>query len=132
ETPPDSSAVSDLAGGRERVTPEHVVAAAREGDAFALSELDRFNDAVARALAVLAFSLAPQRIILGTIPTAAGEALCLGPIRERLRARLWPSFRDDLEIVPAGLGADLAELAGVCVALEHARRKGQEPDPRPT
>jgi glucokinase len=110
--------VTALAGGRERVTPEHVVAAAREGDAFALAELDRFNDYVARGIATLAFILAPDRVILGTIAVAAGEELCFAPVRERVRARVWPAIADGLEIVPAALGDDLADLAGICAALE--------------
>jgi glucokinase len=115
---PESSEVTALAGGRERVTPEHVVAAARAGDAFALSELDRFNDYVARGIAAVAFILAPDRIILGTIAVAAGEDLCFAPLRERVRARVWPKIADGMEIVPAALGADLADLAGICAALE--------------
>jgi glucokinase len=115
---PESSGVTALAGGRERVTPEHVVAAARTGDAFALSELDRFNDYVARGIATIAFILAPDRIILGTIAVAAGEDLCFGPLRERVRARVWPTIADGMEIVPAALGDDLADLAGICAALE--------------
>jgi glucokinase len=115
---PESSEVTGLAGGRERVTPKHVVAAARAGDAFALSELDRFNDYVARGIAAIAFILAPDRIILGTIAVAAGEDLCFAPLRERVRARVWPTIADGMEIVPAALGDDLADLAGICAALE--------------
>jgi glucokinase len=115
---PESSEVTSLAGGREHVTPEHVVAAARAGDAFALSEFDRFNDYVARGIATIAFILAPDRIILGTIAVAAGEDLCFAPLRERVRARVWPTIADGMEIVPAALGADLADLAGICAALE--------------
>jgi glucokinase len=115
---PESSAVTALASGRENVTPKHVVAAAREGDAFALSELDRFNDYVARGIATIAYVLAPDRVILGTIAVAAGEELCFAPLRERVRARVWPTIADGMEIVPAALGDDLADLAGICAALE--------------
>jgi glucokinase len=110
--------VAALAGGRERVTPEHVVAAAREGDDFARGEMDRFNHYLARGIAILAFVVAPQRVVLGTIPTAAGEALCLAPVRERVRERVWPLLARELEIVPSGLGSELPYLAGIAVALE--------------
>lgn len=96
---PATSAVARLAGGRERARPEHVVEAAREGDAFARAELDRFNDYVARALAALAFVLAPEIAILGTIPSRAGEALCLEPIRARVRAHVWPVLARDRKSV---------------------------------
>jgi glucokinase len=115
---PESSEVTALAGGREYVTPEHVVAAARTGDAFALSELDRFNDYLARGIATIAFLLAPERVILGTIAVAAGEDLCFAPVRERVRERVWRLIADGMEIVPAALGKEVADLAGICAALE--------------
>jgi glucokinase len=115
---PTSSRVAVLAGGPERVTPEHVVAAAEHRDAFALAELSRFNGYLARGIAALVFALAPQVVVLGTIPTAAGERLCLEPLREQVASMLWPQFSDGLRIVASGLGEDLAYYAGVCVALE--------------
>jgi len=116
-TPPDSL-VAELAGGREHAGPEQVVAAARAGDRFALAELERYNETVARGLAIVTFALAPERIILGTIPVAAGEELCLAPIRAHLRSRLWPRFAERTEVVPAALGEQLPYLAGICAALE--------------
>jgi glucokinase len=113
---PDNSRVGLLAGGRDRVTPEHVVAAAREGDSFALSEIDRFNHYLSRALVQIAFTLAPEAVILGTIAAAAGEALCLGPVREQVKAHTWPQVGAELQILPAALGEDLPYQAALCVA----------------
>ncbi len=118
EVAPETSRVVALAGGRERVDPEHVVAAAREGDDFARAELDRFNEYLARGIAVVAFLLAPQAVILGTIAAAAGEELCLARVRERVAARVWPALTRELRIVPAGLGEQLGAYAGLCTALE--------------
>jgi glucokinase len=115
--PADSRAVA-LAGGRERVRPEEIVAAAREGDAFALAEMDRFNDYLVRGIVMVAFALAPEAIVLGTIPTAAGEELCLGPVRERVAGRIWPFLAERLRILPAALGDSLPYRAGLAVALE--------------
>jgi glucokinase len=113
---PADGAVARLAGGAAQARPEHVVAAARAGDAFALAELARFNDYLVRGLVAIAFTLAPQRIVLGTIPTAAGEALCLAPVRERFRRHVWPFLAERIEIVPSALGALLAAHAGIVVA----------------
>jgi glucokinase len=110
--------VAQLAGGPERVLPEHVVAAAREGDAFALQELDRWNGYVARGLVSLAGTVAPEVIVLGTIATAAGEELCLEPVRLAVRAHLWPGLAREVRIVAAALGDRLPDYAGLCVALE--------------
>ena len=57
-------------------------------------------------------------VILGTIATAAGEALCLAPVRARVEEQVWPSLGGKLQILPSGLGPRLGDLAGVCVAQE--------------
>ena len=57
-TTPAASRVAALAGAPERARPEHVVAAAREGDAFALAELARYNDPLARGLTSLGLAAA--------------------------------------------------------------------------
>ncbi|MDH3687621.1 MAG: ROK family protein, partial [Myxococcales bacterium] len=99
-TPADSR-VAELAGGAAHATPKEVVQAAQGGDPFALGEMERFNHYLGRLLAALAFSLAPEVIVLGTIVVAAGEALCLEPVREQVRAHTWPAVSGDLRIVPA-------------------------------
>jgi glucokinase len=118
EVTPVGSTVAELAGGPERVTPEHLVAAAHSGDAFALGEFARWRETVARGIATIAFAFAPERVVLGTIAVAAGEDLCFAPLRARVRELIWPDIAEGLEIVPAALGDRLADLAGICAALE--------------
>ena len=101
-----------------------MVEAAREGDEFALEEMRRFNKFLAQALVNLTFVLAPEVFVLGTIAVAAGEELCLAPVRERVAARTWPSLARDLKIVPAALGNQLADYAGLSVAIEGLRALG--------
>jgi glucokinase len=124
EITPPSSRVATLAGGVENVSPEQVVEAARERDEFALAEMDRFNNYLAQALVNLSFVLAPEIFVLGTIAVAAGEELCFAPVRERVAARTWPSLAADLKIVPAALGNQLADYAGLSVAIEGLRGIG--------
>jgi glucokinase len=114
---PGQSEVARLAGGIERVTPEHVVAAARSRDSFALSEMQRFNEHLARGIVNLGFTLAPELVVLGTIAAAAGEDLCLEPVRELVRAGLWSVIAERLSIRPATLGEELPYRAGLGVAL---------------
>jgi len=119
--------VAQLAGGKERIQPEHLVAAAHEGDAFAVAELDRFNDYLARSLVQIVCTVAPEVIVLGTIPTAAGERLCIAPIQRRVRERVWARLGARVRIVPAALGERLPYYAGLCPALagvEESRRGG--------
>jgi glucokinase len=118
---PATSRVAALAGGVAGVTARHLVAAAREGDAFALEEMRRWNDYVARGITSLAFVLAPQVVVLGTIATAAGEALSLAPIRARVAERIWPFLAERLQILPAALGDSLPHHAAIGVALEGLR-----------
>lgn len=115
ETPAESR-VAALAAGRAP-QPEDVLAAAREGDAFALAELDRFNDYLARGLTALAFVLAPDVFVLGTIAAAGGDALVLDPVRRRVAERLWPSIARHVRIRAAALGDDGPYLAALCAAL---------------
>jgi len=115
---PERGRVAELAGGRERATPRELVAAAREGDAFATAELARWNEYLARGIVALVFVIAPQAVVLGTIATAAGEALCLAPLRERVRAHVWPLLGRDLAILPSGLGEALPDRAGIALALQ--------------
>jgi len=118
EITPATSLVRSLAGERGGVRPQHVVAAAEQGDAFACAEMQRFNHYLARAIAVLCFSLAPEAVVLGTIATAAGEKLCLEPVRALVAEQVWPSLCEGLRILPSGLKEKLPYYAGVCVAIE--------------
>lgn len=115
-TTPETSAVLSLAAARERIAPEHVVEAARHGDAFARAELAAFVEWLARGIVSLAFLLAPEVVVLGTIASAAGETLCFEPLRRRVAARLWPGMAERMRIVPAALGTELPLLAALCVA----------------
>ena len=113
---PERGRVAALAGGRGAVDPSHVVAAAREGDAFALAELERWNEHLARALVAVAFAYAPDVISLGTIASAAGEALCLAPLREKLAARTWPRLAGAVRLELRALGDALPFRAALAVA----------------
>jgi glucokinase len=118
EITPATSRVCAHAGERALASPEHVVAAAGEGDAFACQEMDRFNGYLARAIAALAFALAPEVVVLGTIAAAAGESLCLEPVRALVADQVWPALGGEMRILPSGLGDKLPYYAGVCVASE--------------
>jgi predicted NBD/HSP70 family sugar kinase len=95
-----------------------VIAAAREGDPFARTELERWNRYLARGLIALAYVLAPEVFVLGTIATAAGEALCFDPLRRALAAGVWPSVARRSEIRGSALGEDGPFYAALCAALQ--------------
>jgi glucokinase len=119
ETPASSEVARLAAEQGVSPHPEHVVAAALRGDGFALAEFGRFNQVLAQTLCSLAAALAPEIFVLGTIVVAAGE-LCLGPVRELVRANTWRRPRP-IAIEPAALGDRLPLLAGLGVAAEALR-----------
>lgn len=115
--PADGRVVERAGGDVASIRPEHLVEAAREGDAWARAEFDRWLDRLVDGLVPVVMTFDPQRIVLGTIAVAAGEALCFTPLRVKLGERLWSHQLDRLEIVPAELGAAMPERAGLAVAL---------------
>jgi len=117
ELPIECRAVELAKGDRSAVTPEHLVSAAKQGDAVALAEFDRWLDDVVRGIVPIVMLLEPSRIILGTIAVAAGESLCFEPLRKKLARVLWPQQSARVEVVPAALGRALPERAGLAVAM---------------
>ena len=115
EAPADSRV---RALGAEAPTPVHVFQAAEEGCAYALAELAGFNDILAQLCVTVSFAFAPERIVLGTIPSRADPDLCLEPVRRAVRERVWPSHREALRIEASELGDALPDHAGLAVALE--------------
>jgi glucokinase len=118
ERTPATSRVAALAGGPERVTAKEWVAAALEGDAFALEEMARWVHYLGRLVAITTFAFAPEVVVLGTIAVAAGEGLCFAPLRRQVAAHTWPHVTQHLRLVPAALGASLPAHSGLAVALE--------------
>jgi len=108
--------VAALAGGVGGIRPEHLLAAAREGDGFARSELARWNDYLTRGIVWLVMVLAPEVIVLGTIARAAGESLCLAPVREAVARHSWARPAGAVRIVASALGDELPERAALAVA----------------
>lgn len=98
-------------------TAKDLVDRARRGDAFSVRFLAETADYLALGLANLIFVLNPDRIVLGTIVVGAGD-LMLGPLRARLRERVWPELLEGLDVVPAALGPDLGNRAALAVARD--------------
>lgn len=107
-----------LAGGRPAaITAEHVVTAAKEGDAFALQILEEAGTYMGVGISNLIQILNPQRVIIGTIAVHAGD-LILKPIRAAVAEYTWERMRNVCEIVPAALGDRAQDLAAVALLLE--------------
>ncbi|HEY3174572.1 MAG TPA: ROK family protein [Candidatus Polarisedimenticolia bacterium] len=112
-----SPRLKEAAGGRESISAEHLLDAARAGDPVAAAFLDETIALLARGIANLVFILNPEMVILGTIARHAGDLL-MGPLDAAVRRICWPVLTRGLEIVATPLGSRLEELSGLAVALE--------------
>ena len=112
-----SMAMLTLADGRiEDVKSEHVLAAARTGDALALELVQETAYYMGWGIANLVNILNPDIVLLGTIAVAAGDLL-LDPIRETVLKFAMTRPAEAVNIAPAQLGDALGDLAAVALVV---------------
>ncbi len=109
---------SSLAGGA--LDPAAIVAAARDGDAVALSLVHETALTLAVGLAGAMNLLNPDRVVIGGGVAAAGEIL-LGKIVEEVRRRTFHDVFTACTIVPAGLGSTAGVVGATRAAMLAAR-----------
>ena len=111
------TALLTLADGRiEAVKSEHVLAAARTGDALALELVQETAYYMGWGIANLVNILNPDIVLLGTIAVAAGDLL-LDPIRETVSKFAMTRPAEAVHIAPAQLGDALGDLAAVALVV---------------
>ena len=111
------TAMLTLADGRiEDVKSEHVLAAARTGDALALELVQETAYYMGWGIANLVNILNPDIVLLGTIAVAAGDLL-LDPIRETVLKFAMTRPAEAVNIAPAQLGDALGDLAAVALVV---------------
>jgi glucokinase len=86
-----------------RVTPELIAHAAREGDQIAKEIFERAGFYLGIAAANVCVAVGPRRIIIGGGVARAGDLL-LEPIRRTLRERVTVMPIEQVEVVPSQLG----------------------------
>lgn len=96
------------------ITARHVIEAAKDGDAFALSILEEVGGYMGIGLANIVQILNPERIVLGTIAVHAGD-LILEPIRKSLAEYAWKRSVDVCQVVPAELGDRAQDMAAIAL-----------------
>lgn len=106
-----------LTDGRiDVVKSEHVLAAARQGDALALKLVDETAYYMGWGIANLVNILNPDIVLLGTIAIAAGD-LILEPIRKTVLNFAMARPAEVVQIMPAQLGESLGDLAAVALVV---------------
>ncbi|MGH3459629.1 ROK family glucokinase [Aeromicrobium sp.] len=108
-------------GAAEDIHGSHVVAAARSGDAEAITWMTEIGDWLGVGLANLAAALDPGVLVVGGGVSDAGELL-LGPARSAFsRTLTGRGYRTEARIVTAHLGPE----AGLIGAADLARRSAR-------
>jgi glucokinase len=112
-TPPSfCPTLEDLPG----VSAASVADAAAQGDTLALEIYTLVGRRLGRGLAMLIDMLNPQRIIIGSIYTRQ-EKLLKHSMLETLRQEALPQSLAVCQVVPAGLGETVGDLASLSVGL---------------
>ncbi len=106
-----------LADGQiDRVRSEHVLQAARDGDALAIALVEKTAYYMGWGIANLVNILNPQIVLLVTIAVAAGDLL-LDPIRRTVTEMAMQRPREAVKIMPAELGDSIGDLAAISLVI---------------
>ncbi len=112
DTPLFCPSPADLAA----ITAERVGQAAQQGDPLALQVFALVGQQLGRGLAILVDLLNPERIVIGSI--YGRQRPLLEPlVRAAVAAEALPQALAVCDIVPAGLGEQVGDLASLAVAL---------------
>lgn len=112
----DRSRVIDAVGGDfARVSIEHVLASARDGDGVAISVMRDTAKYLGMAAANLVAIADPQVLVLGGMMASAADLL-LEPVRTEIGRRLPDSMRQALKVVSASLGEDAPAIGAARLA----------------
>ena len=108
-----------LADGQiDRVRSEHVLQAARDGDALAIALVEETAYYMGWGIANLVNILNPQIVLLGTIAVAAGDLL-LDPIRRTVTEMAMQRPLEIVKIMPAELGDSIGDLAAISLVIRN-------------
>ena len=112
----DQSRVIDAVGGDfARVSIEHVLASARDGDGVAISVMRDTAKYLGMAAANLVAIADPEVLVLGGMMASAADLL-LEPVRTEIGRRLPDSMRQALKVVSASLGEDAPAIGAARLA----------------
>jgi len=110
------SAIVELAGGLDRVTAEHVVAAARQGDELALRVMRRAGYCLGVGVANLMMLYDPQVVVLGGGVMNARD-LMFEEMHRAIDERAMEAFREHTRVAVAELGDDVGIYGAIALAL---------------
>jgi glucokinase len=101
---------------KHQLTTKDVVAAARNGDAFAESILRQSVTCLADGICHVIALICPRRIVIGGGVSLMGEKLLFEPLRKLVAERVFKPFADCYDIVPAALGEEVVVHGALALA----------------
>ena len=113
---PTTTILTFAAGDVTAIKSEHVLAAARDGDALALQLIKETAYYMGWGIANLVNILNPDIVLIGTIAMAAGELL-LQPIRDTVTKMAMARPVEAVEIMSAQLGENLGDMAAIALVV---------------
>jgi len=100
-----------------------IIQSALGGQPEACDLIAECGDWLGKGLAVIANTLNPERIIVGTLGVVLGDML-LAPARESMVRGAIPRAGAACNVVPAGLGSGIGDVAALMAAI-HAHKTGK-------
>ena len=113
---PHTQILAHADGQIDAVRSEHVLQAARDGDALAMALVEETAYYMGWGIANLVNILNPQIVLLGTIAVAAGDLL-LDPIRRTVTEMAMQRPLETVKIMPAELGDSIGDLAAISLVI---------------
>ena len=100
-----------------KISPAIISQAAQEGDPIAINIYEQAGYALGVGIANVMVIVTPRRVVLAGGVIAAGELL-LEPIRRTVQQRVFVMPKEQVEIVPAGLGINSGIIGSALWAYE--------------
>ena len=113
---PHTKILALVDGQIDHVSSEHVLQAARDGDALAIALVEETAYYMGWGIANLVNILNPQIVLLGTIAVAAGDLL-LDPIRRTVTEMAMQRPLESVKIMPAELGDSIGDFAAISLVI---------------
>lgn len=104
-----------------KVSPETMSAAARAGDTYVMTALQRAGEWLGIGVANLVTALHPELIVIGGGVSGLDDLL-LEPVRAALQRRVRMFNTDNIRVESSALGRDAGLLGGIALARSEARK----------
>jgi N-acetylglucosamine repressor len=114
--------VSQLTGqffeNPEKMTPEHIISAARSGDEFSISVLNKIGFSLGKGLSIIIQLMNPEIIVLGG-PISKANQYVLIPIQQALNKYCLEKIVSNTTIVTSEIDEQSGLLGSAAMVYQH-------------